>query len=286
MIKKLLVLILTIYSLSASAVPPDSLFVARKGANWALKYVVKPRETMHMLAQRFFVSEGSIEMINDIENIRKLMPGAVINIPVLKENYFTTKPPLDMSDLQEVYFHVGLKDDIGIVSMYAGVTRGDMRTMNNLHGNTIFPGQALFVGWMKILARDSTNPASEQAYPFLKKTGYADTAKIKVPGGLDTVFNRQTNNGQNVLTEKGTAVFFEKAGKNNVYYAFHNATPRGSILKVFNPGTGKTTYVKVLGPIPDTKLYSGSIIGICNAAKEALGVTDTKAWCELSYLAN
>jgi hypothetical protein len=58
------------------------------------------------------------------------------------------------------------------------------------------------------------------------------------------------------------------------------------VIKVTNPGTGKSIFVKVLGPIPDTKQYAGSIIGIATAAKEALGVTDTKAWCELSYSPN
>ena len=57
-------------------------------------------------------------------------------------------------------------------------------------------------------------------------------------------------------------------------------------MKVFNPGTNKTIYVKILGPVPDTKLYANSIIGICDAAKEALGITDNKAWVELSYPAN
>jgi hypothetical protein len=58
------------------------------------------------------------------------------------------------------------------------------------------------------------------------------------------------------------------------------------VVKVFNPGSGKTIYVKVLGPLPDTKLYANSIIGISSGAKEALGVTDNRTWCELSYAAN
>jgi hypothetical protein len=162
-----------------------------------------------------------------------------------------------------------------------------MRTWNNLHGNTLSEGEVLFIGWVKMMARDSTNPASQQAYFFPKKKPAADSLKkVPVPGGLDTIYNRQTNNGINVLTEKGTAVFFDKPGKNNIYYAFHNTTPPGGIIKVYNPGTGKTIYVKVLAKIPNTKLYANSIIGISNTAKEALGVTDNKAWCELSYSMN
>ena len=159
---------------------------------------------------------------------------------------------------------------------------------NNLHGNTLVEGQPLFIGWVKMIGHDTTeNPLRESAYPTVQKVVVAaDTVKQRIPGGLDTVYNRQTNDGLNVLTEKGTAVFFEKAGKLGAYQAFHNGTPRGTVIKVFNPGSGKTIYVKVLGPVPDTKLYANSIIGICDAAKEALGITDSKAWVELSYPVN
>ena len=64
------------------------------------------------------------------------------------------------------------------------------------------------------------------------------------------------------------------------------AETRGTVIKITNPGSGKTIYVKVLDKIPDTKLYTNSIIGISNSAREALGVTDSKAWVEISYPVN
>lgn len=283
--RNLLIILFLISGFAASAQDGDSLFAMRKGANWAIKYTVKHGETKHMLALRFYISDAVLEYSNDAETMKRFGPGTTVVIPVTKENFSTTKLPMD--GVRELYYHVGMRDDIGIIATYSGVTKAQMRTWNSLKGNTVVPDQALFVGWVKMIAQDSTNPMSEQAYPpMVKKVVQADAPKVASPGGLDTVYNRQTNNGTNVLTEKGTAVFFEKPGKNNVYYAFHNASIRGSVIKVYNPGTGKTIYVKVLGPIPDTKQYANSIIGICNAAKEALGVTDSKAWCELSYSPN
>jgi LysM repeat protein len=279
----LVVFFFIVLCLDASAQVIDSLFAVRKGSIWAIKYTVKPRENIHMLAQRFFLTDEALEFANEFDNIKKLAPGTVINIPVTKENYFINKQSIDNSNLRELYYHVGPKDDIGIISTYAGVTKNEMRKWNNLKGNTLTIGQVLFVGWVKIVVPDSMYPASFLAYPSVKRMPVGDTLKAIVPGKLDSVYDRQTNNGLNVLTEKGTAVFFEKPGKNNIYIAFHNASPRGAIIKVYNPGNGKTIYVKVLGPLPDTKQYANSIIGICSAAKEALGVTDNKAWCELSY---
>lgn len=268
----------------ASAQAEDSLFVVRKGGNWAIKYTVKPGETAHMLALRFYISDGVLTYANDDETMKKFSMGSVITIPITAENYSVSKQTF--GDQRELYYRVGQKDDIGLVSTYAGVTKAQIRTWNELKGNTLHPDEILFVGWVKYMNKDSSNPVSEQAYPIYRSRSKIDMDKMPVPGGLDTIYNRQTNFGTDIITEKGTAVFFEQPGRNRVYYAFHNATPKGAIIKVFNPGNGKTIYVKVLGPLPDTKLYANSIIGICATAKEALGVTDNKSWCELSYSPN
>lgn len=288
MLKHILFLLFFVSSLSAIA-QDDSLFAIRKGSKWVIKYEVKQGENTRMLAQRYYIREREFEYEPDFEKNKKVVPGTIIYIPVISENYSQVKPSvLDTRDMHELYYRVGAKDDIGLISTYAGVTKSTLRSWNNLHGNTLNEDQILFIGWLKMIGRDTAdNPARAAAYPpRVIKTAIIDTSKQRIPGGLDTIYNRQTNNGLNVLTEKGTAVFFEKGGKSTVYLAFHNTTPRGTVIKVFNPGTSKTIYVKVLGPVPDTKLYANSIIGISDAAKEALGITENKAWVELSYPSN
>jgi LysM repeat protein len=288
MLRILVTILLTLPFSGALCQVDDSLFAVKKESAWEIKYTVKARENARMLAKRFFIQEGILEFANDEGTMKKLSEGAIVYIPVTKENFLTVKPPpLKMRYIHPLYYRVRSKDDISAISNYSGVTKAEMRTWNELKGNTLVPGQVLFVGWVKMMVKDSSDPVTLTAFPAPKKVVVIDTSgKVPVPGGLDSVFNVQTNGGLNVLTEKGTAVFFEKPGKNAMYYAFHNEAARGSIIKVFNPGSGKTTYVKVLGPLPDTKLYANAVIGICDGAKEALGITDSKAWCELSYAAD
>jgi LysM repeat protein len=274
-----------------SAQETDSLFVVKKEGNWEIKYTAKARETAKMLCKRFHVDESQMEYANDEGTMKKMTEGQTVHIPLGKNNFVVTKPvKLNATrNLHELYYKVVARDEIAMLSTYSGVTKSELREWNALKGNTLRPGQILFIGWVKMVMKDSTDPATYAAWPAPpKKPVVLDTTgNMPVPGGLDTIYNRQTNNGLNVLTEKGTAVFFEKPGRNNMYYAFHNEAARGSIIRVHNPGTGKTTYVKVLGPLPDTKLYANCVIGISDGAREALGiVNDNKAWCELSYAAN
>lgn len=286
MLRYIFIVLFSMLIVNVSAQQVDSLFTVRKSNNWAIKYVIKPGENLHMLAYRFYISDGVLTYANDPDNIKNIVAGADILIPVTKENYSTSKQPFDGK--QPLYYHVGPKDDIALISMYAGITKDEMRQWNALKGNTLAPGRVLFIGWVKMMPRDTADPTTLAAYPLVKKSTVKTAENQHVPGGLDSLYNMQTNNGLDILSEKGTAVFFEKAGavKTNVYQAFHNTSKRGTIIKVYNPGTDKTIYVKVLGTIPDTKQYSGSIIGISEAAREALGVNDSKAWVELSYSPN
>lgn len=290
MMRYILFIITFFPCISLFAQEEDSLYVVKKDGNWEIKYSVKAHETARMLGKRFLVPEGQLEYANDEGSMKKLTEGSTIYIPVLKENFYVIKPRgFASKNIIPLYYKANSRDEIAVLATYSAVTKIEFRDWNNLKGNTLKNGQVLFIGWVKMIVKDTADAASLLAYPMPKKPVVVDTVAINapVPGGLDTIYNRQTNNGLNVLMEKGTAVFFEKQGKSNLNYAFHNEAARGSIIKVYNPGSGKSTYVKVLGPLPDTKLYAGSIIGISNGAKEDLGiVNDNKAWCELSYAAD
>jgi LysM repeat protein len=286
---RLLYVLLVFIGFTASAQEEaDSLFVVKRNNKWSVRYLVKPGESMRMLAKRFYISESVLEYANQYEDLKKLPAGTVLYVPVTTENFALSRSALHAADYQTLHYRAHERDDISLISSYSSVTKDQIRSWNNLKGNTLPVDKPILVGWLKVMSLDSLNPMTFSAYPMpKKKVEDIDTVKVPVPGGLDTVYDRQTSNGLNVLTEKGTAVFFESPTKSSsVYLAFHNGTPRGTIIKIFNPGSGKTTYARVLGPLPATKLYSGAIIGISESAKEALGVVDSKAWCELTYMAN
>ena len=238
-----------------------------------------------MIANRFYTTQEKVEAMSGVDGRKPLPVGTMLFIPATNENFGASRQPVGMVHQEEVYYRVGERDDIALVSMYAGIKKQELILWNSLHGNTLKEGQILFIGWVKMVPKDTINLANGLAYPSGKRIRSMDTSKHAY-GELDSLYNIQTRNGTSTISEKGTAVFFEKAGNNKVYFAFHNTTARGAVIKVTNPGTGKTIYAKVLGTIPDTKQYAGCIIGISSAAKEALDINDNKAWCELTYSPN
>ncbi len=289
MSRYLFVIVFSFLSLHCIAQEADSIFAVRKGPNLAIQYVLKPGENVGMIARRFYSTEEKIERLSMVDGRKKLAPGTELYIPMeVNKNYRSSREAVGIDHQQEIYYRVREKDDIGLIALLANATKQDLVLWNNLRGNRLAEGQPLFIGWIKIIPKDSINLQNGIAYPSKRPratTTTTDTTKHAF-GELDSLYNVQTKNGTNVISEKGTAVFFEKAGNNKIFYAFHSTSQPGTVIKVFNPGTGKTIYAKVLARMPDTKLYANSVIGICSAAKEALGVVDSKAWCELTYSPN
>lgn len=104
-------------------------------------------------------------------------------------------------------------------------------------------------------------------------------------GGFEQTYLQQTNSGRDITTEKGPGTWFRSnaivgSGK---YYALHNSAPRGTIVKVTNPLTGKSIYAKVLDAIPQLKANANLIIKLSDAAQEALGINEARFYCELRY---
>jgi LysM repeat protein len=301
MSKFLLAALLAFFSIAAHAQSEDSLFVTVRGEGWMIPHRIVAGETVFMLARRYHVPPAILAGANGLNYQSSLAENTIIYIPLDAYNQVKDKPA-QMADVRPVYYKAKGNDDLYRISKNSNVQQHTMQQWNNLAGTAVETGQRLFVGWILYDATQASFPARPQAGaapappPVMNgtqqqanetdaATPVADTSKHVPASDLEATYMTQTNNEVNVTIEKGPAVFFDMPGGHggNTFYAFHNITPRGTIIKVFNPGNGKTVYVKVIGPIPAAKLYSNSIIGISGTAKAALGVEDSKTWCELSF---
>jgi hypothetical protein len=67
------------------------------------------------------------------------------------------------------------------------------------------------------------------------------------------------------------------------YYALMNNATVGAIVKITDPGSGKSVYAKILGQLPDMKESAGLTIRISNAAAAELGVGEGRFNALVNY---
>jgi hypothetical protein len=232
---------------------------------------------------------------------QELSPGKKIFIPVGAYNFVGSKP-LWSSEVRPLYFRVGPGHSLSRIASNSGVKPKAIQQWNSI--NDIKDGQVVLVGWIRYDASEPNivSPSQKSKIQVTQSPSKPSQRDSLHPGGSimplpiasDTIaamtegermYNEQTMDGSKFSEEKGTAAFFKRAGisSNGIYFAFHDLAKRGTIIKVHNPGTGKTVYAKVIGTVPTTASFHNAVIGLSDDARSELEVFDEKAWVQVSY---
>ena len=304
----------------AAAQSRQDLFVTVTDNTWNIAHTVQKGETVFMLARRYHVPPAILADANNLSYQDHLKEFSTVTVPLGAYNLQTQKP-VNMAEARALYYKVTGDDNLYRISRHAGVPQRTLAQLNNLQNNEVTTGQKILVGWVLYdatqasVAMPTTTtipkpttvvktslPAVRPAPPVVVNTQVPVRNDSVIPEAVTNIntdsmpslppvvtlkdlFDEQTMQEQNLVWEKGTAAFFSMTtqAKGASVYAFHNKASKGSVIRVKNMNNGKIVYVKVLGPMPNTKQYYNCIIGLSGSAKAALGVRDDKAFCELSY---
>ncbi|MEI8278991.1 MAG: LysM peptidoglycan-binding domain-containing protein [Bacteroidota bacterium] len=296
--------IVTLFSTASFAQKSDSLYVGTQEGEWVMSYKPKKNETIFQVSQRFHVPTAVLADANGLTYQEDITGNKKVVVPVGEYNRLSSAP-LNSRDGVPLYYKTQAHDNLNRIARSSHVSQSVLVQWNELSGNSISANQILLVGWVRCDAcqgvkseqnvKPSTTVTKQPVVETIKSKNKGETVQlIPVKKKIDTLskmpepqrtYTKQTDNGKNVTTEKGSVAFFNMgAGNDTVYYAFHNVTPKGTIIKVYIPGTDKTVYVKVLGPVPATKQYYNCIIAISSNAKTTLNISDSKGWAELTYV--
>ena len=313
MLRLLLLSLLLSFSQISFGQGADSLFVKQSDLGWVISHKVKAGETFYTVARRYHVPPAMLADFNNSGLQQTLSPGKKLFVPVGAYNFLASRP-YRSSEARPAYYRVDAERNLGRISKNSGVKPNTILQWNRTANKQLREGQILIVGWILYDATEPIPPASTklpasgvatskgsgmtvtQGVPVQtrKDTVYVTGADTLRADGMDTLaevsegeilFMEQTNNEANVTEEKGAAAFFKRVGtsSNGIFFAFHSMAKRGTILKVHNPGTGKTVYAKVIGTVPTTATYHNALIGLSSDARENLGVFEDKAWVQVSY---
>lgn len=317
---KLLPLLICILCSTLCIAQKERFAATYKKNNLVIEHKVKKGETVFSIARMFHAPPATVADINGLNYESSLREGQIVDVPLAVYNHINEEPSYK-KDIRSLYYTVDGESMSRLVRI-TGVPQRKIEKWNELPDNHVRNGQELLIGWVlydatpvlpeqvksntSVANRGDWSTRAVQENTIVENNTPHRTldavehnvvkqepVKVSMPSSIDSTkemsldeqaYMSQTMNGQSVIEEKGPAVFFAAADKApKSYYAFHNSARRGSIIKVFNPGTGKTVFVKVIGAIPATAQYHNSVIGITAAAKKELGIRENKMFCELSY---
>lgn len=158
--------------------------------------------------------------------------------------------------------------------------------LNNLSSTTLIPGQILLVP-----AGVASTPTPPVAAPVVSVENHT----IQNDSPAVAAVNKDSANaaehhlnankyGLYEKNEKGVATWIEDASLDqNKKFVLHRTAPIGTVIKITNPMTNRTTFAKVVGTFTDSEATKDVIIVMTKNVADSLGALDKRFRVDISY---
>lgn len=154
-----------------------------------------------------------------------------------------------------------------------------LKKLNNLDSDALVAGRILKIRF----GSKSAAPPAVVSSPVLNKP--SDSTILDSSGNAsDRLKLPAIRYGLREVTERGVAASISDDGMDNSrMLALHRSAPVGTIIKITNPMTNKTTFAKVVGKINDNDMTRDAIIVVNKATADLIGALDQRFQVTLVY---
>jgi len=229
-------------------------------------------------------AEDKTDETADVHNNTNIDPAPVEPPPPVKQ---VAQPPVQQpvqNTTPPFQYKVSAGETLYAISKRFNTTVDVLTKLNNLTSTNIQPGQVLLV------QSGGAAPASTQTQPSVIENSPNPVAKrdstsvvIINKDSIDRHLNANRF-GLFEKTEKGVATWMDDPGLDpNKKLVLHRTAPIGTVIKITNPMTNRTTFAKVVGRFTDNESTKDVIIVMTKNVADALGALDKRFHVDISY---
>lgn len=209
----------------------------------------------------------------------------VVSPPVKQETKVTSLPaklPVQQqasapqntaeADTPLVEHTVASNETIYSIATTYHLSMDELKAKNKLTSNGLHVGQ-------KLLIRGHYQPLSTLSTSASEPLATGDTT-LRNP----SLRGAPSKYGLNQVDEKGTAIWITDPDLDPIkMLVLHRSAPIGTIIKVTNPMTNRSTFAKVVGKFTENESTKDVIIVMTKAVAESIGALDKRFFCNLTY---
>lgn len=159
----------------------------------------------------------------------------------------------------------------------------DLVALNKLKTNYLSPGQILKVPATAAATQPQPAPADTETIVVEQPSAVRDST-MPVSTDSTTTGVRPNRFGLYEKNERGVATWLDEEGLDpNKKLVLHRSAPIGTVIKITNPMTNRTTFAKVVGRFTDNQATKDVVIVMTKNVAESLGALDKRFHVTLSY---
>ncbi|MFA6277942.1 MAG: LysM peptidoglycan-binding domain-containing protein [Pedobacter sp.] len=263
--------------------------LANSDNSTAIEHAVKPKENLNLLAEKYGTTVDEIKRLNGLSS-NNLQIGQVLKIPsatintseaIIEKVVPTPTPksyqkPVNETSTQASNAAAGFEHTViagetiyTIAKKYA-LTTYQLKSFNSLTSNELIVGQKLKI----IGAKQGTGETPED------ENAGSDSNTIKDP----SLKYAPSRYGLTQIEEKGTAVWISDQDLDPTkMLILHRTAPIGTIIKITNPMSNRSTFAKVVGKFTENESTKDVIIVMTKAVADAVGALDKRFFCNITY---
>jgi LysM repeat protein len=292
-------LLATTTSLFAKTAPVDSVGVENLDGKKVILHKLDPKDNYYSIGRRYNVKPGDIIKFNSnaplkIGNIIKVptersfveasRPAAVQQKPAPVQQKPVTPAPTPVQQQQQAPANAGLAtqqykvsagETLYSISKRFNSTVEDITKLNGLTSTTVTPGQVIQV---KSNTADAAPPVVN---PVAKRDS---TNYVSSQDSADRKLMNANRYGLFEKNEKGVATWIDDTSLDpNKKLVLHRTAPIGTVIKITNPMTNRTTFAKVVGRFSDSETTKDVILVMTKNVAESIGALDKRIHVTISY---
>lgn len=271
----------------------DSIGVENLNGKKNIVHKVEPKETYYSIARKYYVTPQSVIQFN---NNRSLQIGTIIRVPTDRAfnepqnakptvNQNTKVAANQTSKVAVVDYKVGPREYLLAIARKFNTTVEDIKTLNNLSSNNLAVGQIIKVPY------GTSGPEQAMTPPPAAPIDTPDVETRSTPSQIDSSKNASerlklppARYGLREVNERGVAVYISDENIDATkMLALHQTAPIGTVVKITNPMTGKSTFAKIVGKFSPNESNKDAIIVVTKAAADLIGALDKRFQVSLVY---
>jgi LysM repeat protein len=279
--------IVALVSNAHASIKIDSISVENLNGKKTIVHKVEAKESYYSIARKYSVTPQSVIQFN---SNRTLQPGTIVRVPT--DRIFSTQQTEMPAETRQVAasakmavvdYKVGPREYLLAIARKFNTTVEDLKALNNLTGNNLAVGQIIKVPYGTASNQATPPPAA----PLDTQRSVSRTSSTEIDSSRNAVDRLKlppARYGLREVIERGPAVWIADENLDgSKMLALHQTAPIGTIIKITNPMTDKSTFTKVVGKFTQNEANKDAIIVVTKAAAELIGVLDKRFQATLVY---
>jgi LysM repeat protein len=194
------------------------------------------------------------------------------------------QPPVQQDSTPPTQYKVSAGETLYSIAKRFNTTVDDITKFNNLTSTNLSPGQIVLIKSASAPQQPSQQPVNvDTQREVVKHDSNQATAIAKDSSILNHAANANKF-GLYEKNEKGVATWIDDPSLDpNKKLVLHRSAPIGTVIKITNPMTNRTTFAKVVGRFTDSESTKDVIIVMTKNVADSLGALDKRFHVNISY---